>query len=315
MITTTSSHQRRAALTVIAALGALATLAGCASGEAAPAASESSVDLTIPTDSIPGTLDQTIADKVPAEIADTGELHVAGGPGYAPFYLFADDNTTLVGADIEVVRAIGDVLGLEVVFEDIKFDAMIPALETNRVPMAAGGFSVTPARLEVVDFASNFSGGTSLIVPTGNPLDISLDTMCGHVIAVQKGTVYADQYMPIFNEECTAAGEDPIDIQVFPTQPDATLALSTGRAEASMSDYGPLAYVAARSNGQLEVLQENYDPSTWGFAFPKGSALAPVVSEAINKLIDDGTYLEILEKWGVQDGAITESEVFTSAAS
>jgi polar amino acid transport system substrate-binding protein len=98
-------------------------------------------------------------------------------------------------------------------------------------------------------------------------------------------------------------------------QPDATLALTSGRADASMSDYGPLAYVAALSGGELEVLQENYDPSTWGFAFPKGSALAPAVAEAMNKLITDGTYGEILSKWGVESGAITESEVFTSDAS
>jgi polar amino acid transport system substrate-binding protein len=300
------------------AVGALVLLAGCTSGDIVDDGAAGSAETSappVPSDFIGAELDQAIADQVPSEIADTGELHVAGGPGYAPFYLFADDGTTLVGADIETVHAIGDVLGLEVVFEDIKFDAMIPSLQTNRVPMAAGGFSITPERLEAVDFVSNFSGGTSLIVPTGNPEDISLETMCGKVIAVQKGTVYADNYMPIFNEECTAAGEDPIDIQVFPMQPDATLALTSGRADASMSDYGPLAYVAALSGGELEVLQENYDPSTWGFAFPKGSALAPAVAEAMNKLITDGTYGEILSKWGVESGAIAVSEVFTSDAS
>jgi polar amino acid transport system substrate-binding protein len=301
-------------VSALAAVGTIALLAGCTSGDIAPEGATSSAP-PVSSEFISAELDSSIADTVPAEIADTGELHVAGGPGYAPFYLLADDGTTLVGADVETVHAIGDVLGLDVVFEDIKFDAMIPSLQTGRVPMAAGAFSVTPDRLEAVDFVSNFSGGTSLIVPTGNPQGISLETMCGKVIAVQKGTVYADTYMPAFSEECTAAGEDTIDVQVFPTQPDATLALTSGRADASMSDYGPLAYVAARSDGQLEVLQENYDPSTWGFAFPKGSQLAPVVAQAMNKLIADGTYDEILAKWGVERGAITESEVFTDAAS
>jgi polar amino acid transport system substrate-binding protein len=310
-----STRRSRTAVLSVAALSTVALLAGCAStGGSTPEEPTASSASALPTDFIPGTLDQSIADLVPAEIADTGELHVAGGPGYAPFYLLSEDGSTLIGADIETVHAIGDVLGLEVVFEDIKFDAMIPALQTNRVPMAAGGFSITPERLEAVDFVSNFSGGTSLIVPAGNPKEIDLESMCGRVIAVQKGTVYADNYMPIFNEECIAAGEDAIDVQVFPTQPDATLALSTGRADASMSDYGPLAYVAALSDGQLEVLKENYDPSTWGFAFPNDSGFAPAVAAAMNKLIDDGTYEEILVKWGVESGAITESEVFTDAA-
>jgi polar amino acid transport system substrate-binding protein len=294
-------------------------LTGCASGTEAtdatsdaPAQGDSSTE-EIGTDSIAGTFDQSIADLLPAEIAEAGTILSGGGPGYAPFYLLADDGETLVGADPELLRAAGDVLGVEIEFSALGFDALIPALQSNRIDMAAGAFSITPERLEVVDFVSYFAGGTSLIVPAGNPKDIDLESMCGTTIAVQQGTVYADNYMPIFNDECVAAGEEEITISIFPTQPDATIALGAGRADASMSDYGPLVYVAERSNDQFEVLQENYDPSTWGFGFPQGSELSPAIAAAFTALMEDGTYTEILEKWGVADGAVTESEVVTSA--
>jgi len=304
--------RRTPVLAAIAALSSVALLAGCSSQATPEGGSEAGAAKPVPAEFIPGTFDQAAADLLPAEIVSAGEVSVAAGPGYAPFYLFADDGTTLAGADIEVVRALGDVLGVEIAFADIKFDAMIPALQTNRVDMAAGGFSITPERLEVVDFVSNFAGGTSLIVPTGNPKDIDLDTMCGKTIAAQKGTIYADNYLPVFSDECEAAGDEPIEVAIFPMQPDATLAVSTGRADASMSDFGPLAYVADLSNGQLEVLQQNYDPSTWGFAFPQGSPLAPAVAAAMNSLIASGDYEEILDKWGVTDGAIDESTVHTN---
>ncbi|WP_246572359.1 ABC transporter substrate-binding protein [Kineosporia corallincola] len=297
---------------VAAALGTATLLSACGSDPAgsAPVAAQTAIG----SDFVPGTYDEKIAALVPGEIAAAGEITVAAGPGYPPFYLLADDQKTLAGADIEEVRAIGDVLGLEISFQDIKFDAMIPALQTNRVDMAAGGFSITEDRLKAVDFVSNFSGGTSLIVPVGNPLGLSLDSMCGHKIAVQKGTVYADDYMPVFAEKCAAAGQDEMDISVYPTAADAALALTSGRADATMSDYGPLAYQAERSNGQFEVLEENYDPSTWGFAFPQGSGLEKAVAAAMNQLIADGTYGKILDKWGVGSGAITESEVHTDDA-
>jgi polar amino acid transport system substrate-binding protein len=302
------SRRARTTGATIALLSVAALLAGCSTETATPTESQEPIG----TDSIPGTFDQSIADLLPADIAAAGKIVSVGGPGYAPFYLLADDGETLVGNDPEFLRAAGDVLGVDIEFEALGFDASIPALQSGRVDMAAGAFSITPDRLAVVDFVSYFSGGTSLIVPTGNPKDIGLETMCGQTIAVQQGTVYADDYMPIFNDECVAAGEDEITVSVFPTQPDATLALSTGRADASMSDYGPLAYVAERSNNQLEVLSENYDPSIWGYGFPQGSELSTAIAAAFNALMEDGTYAEILEKWGVSDGAVTEAEVHTS---
>jgi len=297
-----------------AATGVIAALTGC-SGTGSPTesgAAGASAE-AIGSDFIAGTFDQEAADLLPADIAEAGVIHAAGGPGYAPHFLLADDGETLTGNDIELLLAVGDVLGVEVEHEDVGFDAMIPSLQSERVDMANGAMSVTDERLAVVDYVTYFAGGTSLIVPTGNPLGIDLDSMCGRRIAVQQGTVYADNYMAVFDAECTEAGEEPIEISVFPTQPDATLALTSGRADASMSDYGPLSYIADRSDGALEVLQETYDPSTWGFTFPQGSDLSPAIAAAVNVLIEDGTYEEILSKWGVTSGAVEESEVLTSA--
>ncbi|WP_423920154.1 ABC transporter substrate-binding protein [Frigoribacterium sp. 2-23] len=304
---------RRLAIALAAGLGAVGLLAGCASGTTgSDAAADPTSAETIGTDSIAGTFDQAAADLLPSDIADAGTIVSTGGPGYSPHFLLADDGKTLVGNDVELLRAVGDVLGVEIEYQAIGFDAIIPSLQSGRVDMANAAMSITDERLAAVDFVSYFAGGTSLIVPTGNPLKIDLDSMCGRRIAVQQGTVYNDNYLPVFDQACVDAGEDPIEISVFPTQPDATLALTSGRADASMSDYGPLSYVADRSGGTLEVLQETYDPSTWGFAFPQGSdELEAAVSAAVNVLIADGTYGEILEKWGVTSGAIDESEVFT----
>ncbi len=306
-----SRTRRRSLVPVLAAgVGAVALLAGCAAE--APASEEEGGSEPIGTEFIAGTFDQAAADLLPADIAEAGVIVSSGGPGYAPHFLLADDGETLVGNDIELLSAIGDVLGVEIDYEALGFDAIIPSLQSERIDMANGAMSITEQRLEAVDFVSYFAGGTSIIVPAGNPLDLDLDSLCGRRLAVQQGTVYADDYVPVFQDACAEAGEEEIEVSVFPTQPDATLALSSGRADASMSDFGPLSYIAKTSNGALETVEALYDPSTWGFAFPKGSALEPAIQAAVNVLIQDGTYGEILAKWDVTAGAIEESEIVTS---
>lgn len=306
------SRTRRRSLVpvLVAGVGAVALLAGCAAE--APASEEGGASEPIGTEFIAGTFDQAAADLLPADIAEAGVIVSSGGPGYAPHFLLAEDGETLVGNDIELLAAIGDVLGVEIDYEALGFDAIIPSLQSERIDMANGAMSITEQRLEAVDFVSYFAGGTSIIVPAGNPLDLDLDSLCGRRLAVQQGTVYADNYVPEFQAGCEEAGEEPIEVSVFPTQPDATLALSSGRADASMSDFGPLSYIAETSNGALETVEALYDPSTWGFAFPQGSELEPAIQAAVNALIADGTYAEILAKWDVSAGAIEESEIVTS---
>jgi polar amino acid transport system substrate-binding protein len=284
------------ACTSVAAL----LLAGCAStGADTPAAGESDL------------FDQAIADLLPADIAEAGEIRVASGPGYPPILDLADDGVTLSGSQPEQVRLIGEVLGVDIVFEDIKFDALFPALESERVDMAAASLGITAERLETVDFVSDFQGGTTLLVEGGNPEDISIDTLCGHVAGVLKGSTEEVITLPKWNEACIEAGEPEIEVQTFPQAADAVLALSSGRVEATVSSLPPAVYQAQESGGAMEALDENFEPTPWGLAFPEGSDLPEAVAAALQKLIDEGIYLENLERFGVEVGAIDTVEIYT----
>lgn len=289
----------RGAILAAGALTAAALLTGC-SGAAEPPGEQ------------PGAsplFDQAAADLLPE---GTTEIHIASGPGYPPFLDVAEDGS-LTGAQIEQIYLLGEVLGVQIVIDDIKFDAVIPAMESGKTDGAAMAMSITAERLGSVDFVSDYLGGTSLLVAAGNPTNIGLETMCGHKVAVQKGSVYADVYMPEFDAKCAADGEPPIEISTFQTAADAVLALTSGRVEATMNDLAPSVYQAAQSGGVMEALDVNYDPSLWGLALAKNSPYGPAFEAAMNSLIASGAYLENLEEFGVEAGAITESELYTSA--
>ncbi len=249
------------------------------------------------------------AALLPADAKSKGTITVATGEGYPPFEFYAEDNKTLQGVDPELISAVSESLGLQLDIKVLKFDAIIPGMQGGRYDLAAAAMGITPTRNKVVDFVSYFQGGTSIMYPTGNALGLTLDTMCGHTIAAQKGTIYATDYLPKFSTTCTDKGQQAINVAIYPDQPSSALAVSSGRADATMDDFGPLAYVAQKSNGKFEVLDANYSPAPYGIAMDHGSALAPAVEKALEALLADGTYGEILKKWGVSAGAIDDPTV------
>ncbi|GGM00347.1 ABC transporter substrate-binding protein [Nakamurella endophytica] len=234
---------------------------------------------------------------------------VATGEGYPPFEFYAEDNKTLQGVDPEIITAVAGKLGLKPDLQVLKFDGIIPGIQGGRYDVGDAAMGITAERNKVVDFVSYFQGGTSIMTKAGNPQGLNLDNLCGHTVAAQKGTIYADEYLPKFTAACTAKGQQAIKVDIYPDQAQATLAVGNGRAEATMSDFGPLAYVAQQANGQFEVLNANYQPAPYGIALKKGSALAPAIEAALESIIADGTYTKILQKWGVTAGAITDPSI------
>ena len=53
-----------------------------------------------------------------------------------------------------------------------------------------------------------------------------------------------------------------------------------------------------------------YDSAPYGYVVLKAETeFAQAIADAVRSLIDDGSYLEVLENWGVEDGAITDPAV------
>ena len=299
---TPSRPSRRAALVAGAALAALGLLSGCAAGDGGSGPDGEARSKLY---------DAKIAATLPADIAKKGVIHVASGPGYPPILDVGADGSTLSGSQPEELRLIGEVLGVKIVFDDIKFDAVFPALQSKKTDAAAEALGVTAERLATVDFVSDFQGGTTLLVQGGNPSKISRTTVCGKNVGILKGSAEAEVVLPAWQKDCTDAGKPEMVVTTFTTAADAVLATSSKRVDATISALPPAVYQAKQSNGALEALDINYEPSPWGIAFPKGSKLAKPVQAALNALIDDGAYRKNLTKFGVQVGAIDKAELYT----
>jgi polar amino acid transport system substrate-binding protein len=284
-------------LAPVAAAAAVATvLAGC--GSSSSGGNNSSVTTgNSPTASANG----AAAAKVPAAIKSQGTLKVATDASYAPNEFFGTDNKTIQGMDIDLGNAIAADLGLKFQFSNVSFDSIIPSLG-NRFDLGMSSFTDNKEREKVVDMVDYFSAGTSFMVKKGTSLNPSSTAdLCGKKVAVEKGTTQLDD-VTAQSKKCK------LTVLPFPDQNGANLALQSGRADVVLADSPVNAYAAKQSNGAFEIVGKVYGTAPYGIAVPKGgkyAGLADAIKAALDDLAQNGTYKQILQKWGIQAGAVT----------
>jgi polar amino acid transport system substrate-binding protein len=244
-----------------------------------------------------------IAAQVPAAIKSTGKLTVAADATYAPNEFIAPDGHTVIGMDADLMNALGAVMGLKVDIVNATFDTIIPGLAAGKYDIGASSFTDTKEREKTVDFVDYFTAGTSFYAKaSSNPGVSTLEDLCGKTVSVEKGTTEEEEATEQ-SGKCTKAGKKSVTVLVYPTQNGANLAISSGRAELGMADSPVAAYQVKQSSGTFK-LYGTYGSAPYGLAIPKGSGMTTPVLAALKVLIANGTYMKILEKWGVQSGAL-----------
>ena len=253
--------------------------------------------------------DAALAAMVPQDVASDGKIIVGSDASYAPNEFVDADGTTIIGMDVDLGKAIGQKLGLEVEFQNSAFDGILPGIAAKKYELGMSSFTDNAEREKQVDMVTYFSAGTKMAVPKGNPEGIKVDDLCGKNVAVQRGTVQVED-LTARNEKCTQAGKPAINISQFQAQTDVTLAITAKRAQAMLADSPVVDYAVAKTNGQLESAGDAYDTAPYGIAVPKGDGkYAQAIQGAVQALMTDGTYKTILDKWSVSSGAITTSKI------
>ena len=256
------------------------------------------------------TVDEALAAKVPAEIKSDGKILIGTDASYAPNEFLDTDGKTVIGWDVDLFNAVAAKLGLETEWQSATFDAIIPGVQSGKYEMGISSFTINDERKEQVNMVSYFSAGTQWGTKTGNPAGVQPDNACGKKVAVQTNTVQDTEDLPKRDEACKAAGNPAITVDRYQRQDQATAAVVSGKDDAMLADSPVIAYAVKQTNGQLELLGDIYDAAPYGYVIEKDQTeFAQAVADAVAALISDGTYKTVLEKWGVEAGAITDPEV------
>jgi len=255
---------------------------------------------------------QSLYDMLPKDIKAKGELTIAVEANAGlPNSITSPDGKER-GMIIDMANVLGAVIGIPVDLKTASFDQLIPGLQANRYDLSTSTFSDTLPRREVVDFVNDLTLVSPLLVVPASNKDLvgtlTPETTCGMTAAVNKGGAEADVLVNA-SKECVQSGKQPIDIQLFPSNPVAMLAVKSGRAKTAIFSGAQAKWIV--ENDKTLALGAptpgiiGYD----GIALPKGSPLTPVIRAALLNLHSSGTWLQILKLYGAQDMAPTEKVI------
>jgi ABC-type amino acid transport/signal transduction systems, periplasmic component/domain len=241
---------------------------------------------------------------VPAAIKAKGTLTVASDATYAPNEFIATDGHTVIGMDADLLKALGEQMGLKVKLVNATFETIIPGLASGKYDIGASSFTDTKEREKTVDFVDYFDAGISFYAKSSaNPGVTTLADLCGKSVSVEKGTTEQEE-AEAQSKKCTKEGKPAVKVLSFPDQNGANLAISSGRAELGMADSPIAAYQIKQSAGQFKQAGQTFGTAPYGLAIPKNSGMTAPVLAALKALIASSSYTKILKKWGIQAGAI-----------
>ncbi|MBO8198049.1 ABC transporter substrate-binding protein [Streptomyces smyrnaeus] len=294
-------HTRARAAALPLALAALLTSTATACGGTATVNQSK-----VPTQRV----DPALRSLLPADIRDKGSLTSAVGNDYPPLSLLDIDNKTVIGAEPDLIRAIGQILGVRVHLVQANFDSIIGGVKSHRYDVAIQAMLDKKERQEQVTFVDYMKTSSSILASEKAADDIdSLAGMCGSRIAVEQGTSQVDD-VTAQAKKCAAAGKPELEKLVFPDSVGCFQALSTGRADAFVGGTPTVVYQAEMSHGRFRTAGEPYRFLPYGILINKEErTLVRAIRGALQKLMDNGTYAKILKQWNIRSGALERATV------
>jgi polar amino acid transport system substrate-binding protein len=234
-------------------------------------------------------------------------LHVAADVSGAPFEFYPSGSHVARGFDVDLLAAMSAKLGGTPVMVNHRFDDLLAAVRRGQFDLAMSAISDTGQREKLVDFVDYFVAGGGIMVPAGNPQRVfSIAGLCGYAATVESGTSY-EADLDKQSTACQAVGLGPIKILTFPTDDAAFSAFIEGKSQAYIADYPVQEYRARVANAghALEIVGRQFDVVPYGIAVSKqNAALRSAVQRALLAIVADGTYDELLKKWGLTRGGL-----------
>ncbi|MFQ1699551.1 transporter substrate-binding domain-containing protein [Loktanella agnita] len=224
------------------------------------------------------------------------EIVVVAENAYPPLQ-FIDGNGNAVGWEYDAMAEIADRLNATVSYENISWDAMIPAVSEGQYDIGMTGITIREDRAEVVDFSDTYMTSEMVMLVRGDE-DRFADA-AGFaanddlLMAAQPGTTpfYVGVYDVLDGDEANPR------IKLMETFGATVQALRVGDVDLVLTDGTAGAGYVDASDGALKIVGEKLGTEDFGFIFPKGSELVAPVNAVIADMAADGTLEALNTKW------------------
>ncbi|MGG6297141.1 transporter substrate-binding domain-containing protein [Leptolyngbya sp. AN02str] len=223
----------------------------------------------------------------------TRTLTMATSADYPP-YEFIDSSSgsqEIVGFDIDIAKAITERLGYGLTIDNIDFNGLIPALQSNRADFVMAGMTPTEERKQNVDFSTiYFEAQNTIVARQGSGLTTA-ESLNGKTVGVQLGSI----------QEGAAREIEGINLKSLNRINEIVQELKSGRIEAAIvEDTVAQGYIEANPDLEFNVIPNDGESGS-AIAFPKGSELLAEFDPILQEMIENGTIEQLAQKWFSQE--------------
>ena len=272
---------------MIAALG----IFGCSSGSSSSSASASASGSSASASAASASASASSAAATEIQLLQEGKLVIGTSPDYPPFENL--ENGEFVGLDMEIAKALGEKLGLEVEFTSLQFDAIIPAVAAGgQVDIGISGFTVDPDRAKEIDFSSTYYiDDQAIAAMKGGAItaENADEALAKATIAVQSGTsgeAYIQENFP----EAT--------VQPYGNSTDAFAAMQAGQADAVCTNAAVVQKMLADAYQDAQIVKSIATGEEYAIVISKDNpALTKAINEALAELTADGTIDRLVQQY------------------
>jgi polar amino acid transport system substrate-binding protein len=228
-----------------------------------------------------------------------GELLRVGVNATREPFSFVDQNGRITGHDGELARVIADRLQRPMEFVDVRWDALIPALQSGKIDMVVTGMTANEERRQFVDFSTPYymnklvllvrKPGAAGAVPAAGGLELaSVEGLKTRRLGVLQGSAFDTYAQKNFPQA---------DIRQFIGFADVLLAVETGQVDAAFTDTDGLRE-AQKTRPEFVAIGEPVFHSDVAAGFRKDSGeLRAAYNAFLAQIRADGTHDDLIRRW------------------
>lgn len=242
-------------------------------------------------------------DLSPYEVPDiklpeSGKVLKVGTSATREPFCFVNEKQEITGHDGELSKRIAQKLNRQIQFFDMKFSALISALQSGKIDIIAAGMTSTPERAKSVNFTNPYFQNSQVVIVkrigvVDNPISSSLSLKSEEDIKDKKvgvllGSVHDTYAMKNYPNATVLQYKNPSEL---------VLAVKSGKVDVAMYTHETLLEVL-RSDSELEGLGDTIFTVPIGMGFNKSDTkLKEEFNDFFRTIQSNGVFDDMVKRW------------------
>lgn len=250
------------------------------------------------------------ADDV--KLINDKEIRFLTNPIYPPMEFVDPKSGEISGFDVDLGTAIAKQMGKDALWVTTSFAQLQSSLETGRGDVIISGMSDNPKRQQSMDFVDYVKSGPVFIVPESQASSFKSNMdVCGKKVAGSRSASFGGDVIKWSATNCEGAGLPAVNFEGVQDSNAARLGLKQGRYDVVVQGIETIAYQIQSEPGVYHIVDKPImDTDVFGIGLKKDNpALRDAIASSLNALIDNGTYDQLLNKWGLVHNAVKSAQI------